>query len=86
MSGKLSADERLELWRDWLDGLKKEIGDRHVERGIWREMTDALDAIRDPVRQKQVRKMLLEVRENCPGWNVVASVREFDLKFGRLGV
>ncbi len=44
MSGKLSADERLELWRDWLDGLKKEIGDRHVERGIWREMTDALDA------------------------------------------
>ena len=44
MSGKLSADDRLELWRDWRDGLKKEIGDRHVERGTWREMTDALDA------------------------------------------
>jgi hypothetical protein len=46
-------------------------------------ITDALDAVRDPERQKAIRNLLREVREGKSGWTVVASVREFDLKHSR---
>jgi hypothetical protein len=46
-------------------------------------ITDALDAVRDPVAQKIVRGLLREVRDGKSKWKVAASVREFDLKYGR---
>jgi hypothetical protein len=46
-------------------------------------ITDALDAVRDPEAQRQVRKLLRDVQNDDSGWTVIASVREFDLKYGR---
>ncbi|MDI1319909.1 MAG: hypothetical protein PSW75_06895 [bacterium] len=46
-------------------------------------VTDALDAVRDVETNKQVRQMLRDVQKGTSGWTVVASVREFELKFGR---
>jgi len=51
------------------------------ERGIL--ITDALDAIRDTHTQKRLHSLLRDVLEGTSGWNVVASIREFDLKYGR---
>lgn len=39
----MSPDERFAAWVEWARRLVKEIGDAHVERAIWREMTDQLD-------------------------------------------
>jgi hypothetical protein len=46
-------------------------------------VTDALDAIRDPASQKAFHRLLQNVKSGSSHWRVVASVREFDLKFGR---
>jgi len=46
-------------------------------------ITDALDAVRDPDTQKKVRDLLRDVMQGESGWTVVASVREFDLQYGR---
>lgn len=46
-------------------------------------ITDALDAVRDADIQKQLRQLLVDVKNGRSGWTVIASVREFDLKFGR---
>ena len=46
-------------------------------------ITDALDAVRDAHVQKQLRQLLVDVKNGKSGWTVIASVREFDLKFGR---
>jgi len=46
-------------------------------------ITDALDAVRDVDTQKLLRRLLQDVQRGNSGWNVVASVREFDLKYGR---
>lgn len=46
-------------------------------------ITDALDAVRDVASQQLLRRMLQDVRDGAAGWTVVASVREFDLKYGR---
>jgi len=46
-------------------------------------ITDALDAVRDMETQKMLRRLLRDVKEGQSGWTVVASVREFDLEFGR---
>lgn len=43
-------------------------------------ITDALDAVRDASAQKALRHLLREVQEGETGWQVLASVREFDLK------
>jgi len=46
-------------------------------------VTDALDAVRDPEIQQMLRRLLRNVKTGQSGWTVIASVREFDLKFGR---
>jgi len=46
-------------------------------------ITDALDAVRDPDAQRKLRELLSAVKEGESGWTVIASVREFDLKYGR---
>jgi len=46
-------------------------------------VTDALDAVRDMETQKRLRRLLRDVQRGQSGWTVIASVREFDLKFGR---
>ena len=46
-------------------------------------VTDALDAVRDAETQKRLRQLLHDVQKGRSGWTVIASVREFDLKFGR---
>ncbi len=46
-------------------------------------ITDALDALRDADRQKRLRRLLRDVREGQASWKVIASVREFDLKYSR---
>jgi hypothetical protein len=46
-------------------------------------ITDALDAVRDPETQKRIRALLRDIREGQSNWNVVTSVREFDLKHSR---
>jgi hypothetical protein len=46
-------------------------------------ITDALDAVRDMEAQKRLRCLLRDVQRGRSGWTVIASVREFDLKFGR---
>jgi hypothetical protein len=46
-------------------------------------MTDALDAVRDVETQRMLRCLLQDVQRGPSGWTVVASVREFDLKYGR---
>jgi hypothetical protein len=46
-------------------------------------ITDALDAVRDPDAQRRLRALLRAVKEGESGWTVIASVREFDLKYGR---
>lgn len=46
-------------------------------------VTDALDAVRDVESQKMLRHLLSDVQHGQSGWKVVASVREFDLKYGR---
>ena len=46
-------------------------------------ITDALDAVRDTETQSLLRRMLQDVQQGSSGWTVVASVREFDLKYGR---
>lgn len=46
-------------------------------------ITDALDAIRDVQTQKMVRRLLRSVQQGESRWTVLASVREFDLKYGR---
>jgi hypothetical protein len=46
-------------------------------------ITDALDAVRDLEMQKMLRHLLRDIKEGRSGWTVVASVREFDLEFGR---
>lgn len=51
------------------------------KRGIL--VTDALDAVRDMKPQKLLRSLFGDVQEGDSGWNVVASIREFDLKYGR---
>jgi hypothetical protein len=50
------------------------------ERGIL--LTDALDAVRDAAASKMLRSLLHQVLLGRSGWRVVASVREFDLKYG----
>lgn len=45
-------------------------------------ITDALDAVRDVDTQKLLRRLLQNVLRGKSGWTVVASVREFDLKYG----
>src|SRR5436309_2452518 len=46
-------------------------------------ITDALDAVRDMEAQKRLRSLFRDVQEGVSHWTVVASVREFDLKYGR---
>ena len=46
-------------------------------------ITDALDAVRDVKTQKMLRRLLHDVQTGKSGWTVVASVREYDLQFGR---
>jgi hypothetical protein len=46
-------------------------------------ITDALDAVRDVETQKMLRHLLRDVQEGQSGWRVIASVREYDLQFGR---
>jgi hypothetical protein len=46
-------------------------------------ITDALDAARNPETQRRLRTRLRDVQEGESGWTVIASVREFDLKYGR---
>lgn len=46
-------------------------------------ITDALDAVRDVETQKMLRHLLRNVKEGRSRWTVVASVREFDLEYGR---
>ena len=46
-------------------------------------ITDALDAIRDVDVQKKLRRLLRSIQQGESGWTVIASVREFDLKYGR---
>jgi hypothetical protein len=46
-------------------------------------ITDALDAVRDVDTQRMLRRLLKDVKDGRSGWNVVASVREFDLKHSR---
>lgn len=46
-------------------------------------ITDALDAVRDVQAQKMLRNLLRDVQMRQSGWLVIASVREFDLKYGR---
>jgi hypothetical protein len=46
-------------------------------------ITDALDAVRDVDALKMLRDLLRTVQVGQSGWTVVASVREFDLKYGR---
>jgi hypothetical protein len=48
------------------------------ERGVL--VTDALDAVRDPVAQAAIRRLIRDVRHGASKWKVTASVREFDLK------
>lgn len=69
-----------------LPGLKRPLDDvlanwPNGTRGIL--VTDALDAVRDVETQKLLRGLLQDVQKGRSGWNVVASVREFDLKHGR---
>jgi hypothetical protein len=46
-------------------------------------LTDALDSVREPAAQREIRALLRDVRmANC-NWKVIASVREFDLKHSR---
>ena len=45
-------------------------------------ITDALDAVRDPETQKALYRLLQDVKDGQSGWTVIASVREFDLKYG----
>ncbi|HSH39159.1 MAG TPA: hypothetical protein VK993_10265 [Chthoniobacterales bacterium] len=77
--------------RDWkgsanLPGLKQALDDVLAN---WPDgstgvlITDALDAVRDVETQKLLRRLLEDVQRGTSGWNVVASVREFDLKHGR---
>ena len=44
---------------------------------------DALDAVRDVETQKSLRRLLHDVQHGKSGWIVAASVREFDLIYGR---
>lgn len=46
-------------------------------------VTDALDAVRDAEAQKRLRRLLNDVQRGRSGWRVVASVREYDLQYGR---
>ncbi len=46
-------------------------------------VTDALDAVRDLSVQQRLRDLIRAVKSGTSGWTVVASVREFDLRFGR---
>ncbi len=46
-------------------------------------ITDALDAVRDGDTLKRVRNILRDVKTGEGGWAVVASVRKFDLQYGR---
>ena len=39
--------------------------------------------MRDPETQKRVRNVLRDVKAGEVGWTVIASVREFDLQYGR---
>lgn len=45
-------------------------------------ITDALDAVRDAEIQKRLRQLLSDVRSNS-NWTVIATVREYDLQYGR---
>ncbi|OGU18176.1 MAG: hypothetical protein A2076_11410 [Geobacteraceae bacterium GWC2_53_11] len=47
-------------------------------------ITDALDAVRDVEAQKYLRRLLCDIKAYETGWTVIASVREFDLKHGRI--
>lgn len=60
-----------EILANWPDGT----------RGFF--VTDALDAVRDIETQKKVRRLFGNVQKGTSGWTVIASVREFDLQFGR---
>lgn len=77
--------------RDWkgadnLPGLVNALDDvlghwPNGTRGVL--ITDALDAVRDVETQKMLRRLLRDAKDGRSGWNVVASVREFDLEYGR---
>ena len=77
--------------RDWrnaatLPGLSRTLDDVLANwpdgaRGVF--ITDALDAVRDVETQRMLRCLLQDVQRGASGWTVVASVREFDLKYGR---
>ncbi len=46
-------------------------------------ITDALDAVRDADKLHKLRNMLASVKQGASGWRVIASVREYDLKYGQ---
>ena len=46
-------------------------------------LTDALDSVRDPAAQREIRALLRDVRMASCNWKVAASVREFDLRHSR---
>jgi hypothetical protein len=77
--------------RDWkgsanLPGLKHALDDVLANTPDGRPgflVTDALDAVRDVETQKLLRRLLIDVKDGESRWTVVASVREFDLKFSR---
>jgi len=46
-------------------------------------ITDALDAVRDVDTQEALRRLLQDVQQGQSGWKVIASVRAYDLQFGR---
>jgi hypothetical protein len=46
-------------------------------------LTDALDSVREPSAQREIRALLRDIRIASCSWKVIASVREFDLKHSR---
>lgn len=46
-------------------------------------MIDALDASRGTGSEPAVRALITEVRKRAPHWTVIASIRKFDLRYGR---
>jgi hypothetical protein len=46
-------------------------------------LTDALDSVREPTAQREIRALLRDIRAANCDWKIIASVREFDLKHSR---